>query len=203
VPGGETLMARTKLMKLALLLPLVCLSFSATVEAQNQKPNENDQPVKALLEEVRLLRQTLQRLNLGAYRSQILVERIRAQNDRVARLSRSLEDTRGELAEEQVSINQFSERAKTTDNQLQQETDDKRKGQIEVELRELKYMIDFHKQKEQRLREREIRSSEQLKIEQAKLDEFDNRLDLLEREISSEIEKQELENKGPEQRKRP
>src|SRR5215813_12584641 len=112
-----------KLMRLSLLLPLICLSPSATAEAQNQKPGENDQPVKALLEEVRLLRQTLQRLNLGTYRSQILVERIRAQNDLIARLSRSLEDTRRELAEEQISVSRFGDRLKMADNLLQQEFD--------------------------------------------------------------------------------
>lgn len=196
-------MARTKVMKLALLLPLICLFFSATVEAQNQKPNENDQPVKALLEEVRLLRQTLQRLNLGAYRSQVLVERIRAQNELIARLSRSLEDTRRELVEEQVSVSRFSERLKMIDNLLQQESDDKRKEQIEFELREAKGELDLHKQREQRARERDAQLSEQLRLEQAKLDDFEHRLDSLDREISSEIEKQELENKGPEQRKKP
>src|SRR5262249_7915585 len=152
---------------------------SATAEAQNQKPGENDQPVKALLEEVRLLRQTLQRLNLGTYRSQILVERIRAQNDLIARLSRSLEDTRRELAEEQISVSRFGDRLKMADNLLQQEFDDKRKGEIEFELKEIKSELDLHKQKEQQAREREQRLSEQLKIEQAKLDDFENRLDSL------------------------
>jgi hypothetical protein len=89
------------------------------------------------------------------------------------------------------------------DNLLQQESDDKRKEQIEFELREAKGELDLHKQREQRARERDAQLSEQLRLEQAKLDDFEHRLDSLDREISSEIEKQELENKGPEQRKKP
>jgi len=57
-------MARTKLVKLSLLLLLICLSLNGKIDAQNQQHTENDQTVKALLEEVLVLRQPLQRLNL-------------------------------------------------------------------------------------------------------------------------------------------
>jgi predicted nucleic acid-binding Zn-ribbon protein len=155
-----------------------------------------------LLDEVRLLRQTLQRINLNAYRSQIIVERIRAQNDRVSRLARSLEDIRDEMADVQVMINQFNDRAKSADKQLQEEPDEKRRAQMEDEYKELKYMVDINRQKEQRLREREMRLSDQLRVEQAKLDDFEGRLDALEREIFDELNKQETESKKGEQKKR-
>jgi predicted nucleic acid-binding Zn-ribbon protein len=172
------------------------------VQAQSLKQNNDEQITKALLEEVRLLRQTLQRINLNAYRSQIIVERIRAQNDRVARLSRSLEDTRDEMADVQVLLNQFNERAKAIEKQLQEESDEKRRALMEGEYREMKYLLDTNRQKEQRLRDRETRLSEQVRAEQAKLDDFEGRLDALEREIFDELKKQETESKRGEQTKK-
>ena len=194
-------MENTKRVGVILLLCLSCFLFRGEARAQSLKQNSDEQITKALLEEVRLLRQTLQRLNLNAYRSQIIVERIRAQNDRVARLSRSLEDTRDELADVQVMTNQFSERAKAIEKQLQEESDEKRRAPIESEYREMKYLLDINRQKEQRLRERETRLSEQVRVEQAKLDDFEGRLDALEREIFDELKKQETESKKGEVKK--
>jgi hypothetical protein len=53
----------------------------------------------------------------------------------------------------------------------------------------MQYMLDIHKQREQGLREREQRLSEQLRLEQAKLDDFESRLDALEREIITEAQR--------------
>ena len=195
-------MGNTKLVGVILLLCLSCSLFQGEARAQSPKQNSDDQTAKALLEEVRLLRQTLQRINLNAYRSQIIVERIRAQNDRVARLSRSLEDTRDELADVQVMTNQFNERAKAIEKQLQEESDEKRRAPMEGEYREMKYLLDINRQKEQRLRDRETRLSEQVRVEQAKLDDFEGRLDALEREIFDELKKQETESKKGEQTKK-
>lgn len=195
-------MGSVKGVELLLLLCLSCFLFRGGVQAQSLKQNNDEQITKALLEEVRLLRQTLQRINLNAYRSQIIVERIRAQNDRVARLSRSLEDTRDEMADVQVLLNQFNERAKAIEKQLQEESDEKRRALMEGEYREMKYLLDTNRQKEQRLRDRETRLSEQVRAEQAKLDDFEGRLDALEREIFDELKKQETESKRGEQTKK-
>ncbi len=195
-------MENIKQVGLLLLLCLSCFLFQGEALAQSPKQNSDEQITKALLEEVRLLRQTLQRINLNAYRSQIIVERIRAQNDRVARLSRSLEDTRDEMADVQVLTNQFNERAKAIEKQLQEESDEKRRGPMEAEYREMKYLLDINRQKEQRLRERETRLSEQVRVEQAKLDDFEGRLDALEREIFDELKKQETESKNGGQTKK-
>ena len=194
-------MKSTKRVGPLLLICLSCLLFNRGAQAQSQKQNNDEQTVKALLDEVRLLRQTLQRINLNAYRSQIIVERIRAQNDRVSRLARSLEDARDEMADVQVFIIQFNDRAKSAEKQLQEESDEKRRAQVEGEYKELKYMLDINRQKEQRLREREMRLSEQFRAEQAKLDDFEGRLDALEREIFDELNKQEPESKKGGQKK--
>lgn len=176
--------------------------FTDSVQAQQPKQNETDQILKELVGEVRILRQTLHRVNVNAYRSQVLVERIRAQSDRVSRTSRALDDVRAELADMQAGINQFTERVKALEGQIQQEADEKRRTGLETELKEFKYVLDQQRQREQRAREREVRLADQLRQEQAKLDELENRLDLLDREIMNEVEKQEAEDKNRE-KKRP
>jgi uncharacterized protein YPO0396 len=183
---------------------LICLSpllFGISVHAQNSKDADNQQLIKALLEEVRLLRQAFQRMTLNAYRSQILIERIRAQNDKVVRLSRSLEDTHSEIENAQIQTSNMNERLKSFDSRVQKEADEKLREQFEVELKEMKSMVEFHKQQEQRARERELKLSEQLRAEQGKLDDFENRLDMLEREIQNEIARQDAENAKKEGKK--
>src|SRR5262249_45592894 len=51
--------------------------------AESAKTNDDNRTAQELLTEVRLLRKTLQRTGLNAYRSQLIVEGIRAQNDKV------------------------------------------------------------------------------------------------------------------------
>ena len=190
-------MDRKMFKRLCLILLLLPPLLSTSIDVRAQGPDQSDKRklIEALLVELRLLRQTFQRVNLSANRSQILVERIRAQNDKVARLSRAVEDAHEEVADTQVSLSQFNERVKSAENLLQQESDEKRRPQLDQEVREMKYMLDLHKQKDQRAREREQRLSEQLRTEQGKLDDLENRLDALERQIQLEVEQQELNDK--------
>lgn len=183
---------------LVLLFSLSLLPLDSPVQAQTPRSPDDQRLIKALLDEVRLLRQAFQRLNLNAYRSQILVERIRAQNDKVARLTRSVEEARDEIAETLFSANQLNERVKSTESVIEREPNEKQRAQMEAEL---KYMLDAHKQRELRVREREQRLAEQLRLEQGKLDDFESRLDALEREITIEVQRQEAEDKTQDRRR--
>ncbi|MFY9607303.1 MAG: hypothetical protein WAU45_01650 [Blastocatellia bacterium] len=189
---------KTVRLLLVLLFSLSVMPLDSAVQAQTPRQLDDQGLIKALLDEVRLLRQAFQRLNLNAYRSQILVERIRAQNDKVARLTRSLEEARDEIADTLVSMNQLNERIKATESIIQQEPNEKQRAQMEAEL---KFNLEVRKQREQRVREREQRLSEQLRLEQGKLDDFESRLDALEREITIEIQRQESDDNTQERKK--
>ncbi len=176
------------------LLLFACLCLPAiSAEAQSSK-TPDDKTLQALLNEVRLLRETLQRINLNAYRSQMIVERIREQNDRVTRLDRTLEGTRDEMANLPAQINQISERARTVESQIQQESDLKQRSQLEEMQKELKSFRDQQREKLERLRERESRLTTELQAEQGKLSDLEGRLDALEREIENDMEKQRSRN---------
>jgi hypothetical protein len=137
----------------ALHFPLLFLFVfipALPAEGQNLKPTDEN-TIQSLLDEVRLLRETLQRSNLNAYRGQLLIERLRAQSERVARLSRVLEDIRDEMASVQVNINRYSEHSKAIESLIQDETDLKRKSQLEVEQKEYKLVLDQARPRLERL----------------------------------------------------
>ncbi|HEY7914131.1 MAG TPA: hypothetical protein VIG62_19630 [Blastocatellia bacterium] len=170
------------------LLAVFSLSLT-TAHAQSARPPD-EITLRSLLNEVRLLRETLQWTNLNAHRSQIIVERIRSQNDRVARITRMLEDTRDQIANLQVQTTQMSEQAKSSESELDREADSNRRTAMEAELKGFKQIIEPLKQRLEQLKERETRLNLELQTEQGKLNELEGRLEGLEREIESEIEKQ-------------
>lgn len=169
---------------------LVVLSISLTSANAQSTKIPDDRILQSLLNEVRLLRETLQRINLNAYRSQILVERIRSQNDRVGRITRMLEDTRDEIANLQMQTKQMNEQAKAAESRVEQEADLNRRTEMEAELKGFKQMVEPLKQRIEQLREREMRLNEELQTEQGKMSELEGRLEALEREIENEIERQ-------------
>jgi len=178
----------TLIIRSSFLIVVFSLS-STTAHAQSSKPPD-DGILQSLLNEVRLLRETLQRINLNAYRSQIIVERIRSQNDRVGRITRMLEDTRDEIANLQMQTKQMSEQAKAAESQVEQEADSNRRTAMEAEIKGFKQMLEPLKQRIDQLREREVRLNGELQTEQGKLSELEGRLEALEREIENEIERQ-------------
>src|SRR5713101_3329534 len=78
-------------MKLVSLLVCLCLA------ARAQAPASDVQTLQALLTEVHQLRIALERSTQIAPRIQIAVERLKLQQEQVARVSRQLQDLRHEL----------------------------------------------------------------------------------------------------------
>ena len=114
----------TRLM-LPLLVPLIflCSFHVASAQAQSPMKSENDRTLQALVDEFRLLRKAIQQINLTAYRTQVLFERMRVQNERVARLARMLEDTRNEIADHQFNMDRVNDQLKAMENEVQGEPD--------------------------------------------------------------------------------
>lgn len=176
-------------------LLLVCFCLPAiSAEAQSSGPSD-DKTLQSLLKEVRLLRETLQRVDINAHRHQIIAERLRAENDRVVRLTTALESTRDDLANLQAQISQIKERAKAVEGQIQQESDMNKRSQLEDQQRETKSFLDQQRQRLERVRERETRLTAELQVGQGKLSEMEGRLDALEREVENEMDGQRPPNR--------
>lgn len=173
----------------ATLMTLGCISG---VQAQSPGKSETGDTTRQLLEEVRALRQalqTIQRMSMDTYRSQLLVERIRADRDDVRRLTSALNDARETLRGTQSSIPQFQEQQKMLESRLQLEVDQSKRAEFEFEIRRTKDAIDNYKSQIEPLKEREQQLTTDLNNAKSRVDELQNRLDMLERGIENDRQK--------------
>jgi DNA repair exonuclease SbcCD ATPase subunit len=166
------------------IVGIVMLVLLATHDSQaqtNPSPNasgsKQDPVVQELLGEVRQLRIALQHISVNAYRGQVLVERLRLQQEQVNRLTQELNSTRNQISE--MKSTQLGAKARLDETENQQE-----KGLASASLTSrYKEVLEDLKRREQSLSEREIQVSTQLEAERANLTDLNKRLDALELEM--------------------
>jgi predicted nucleic acid-binding Zn-ribbon protein len=186
---------------LILSLGILVLLSPAQIHAQNERQPDDRQILMALLNEVRLLRLTIQRTSVNAYRAQIIVERLRIQQERVERLNRALEDVRNKLADLQIGIARHTEQGKEIESSISQESETNRRTQKEAEYKNFKEEISHQKLREQRLQGQEMQLSQLLHTEQAKLAGLESKLEDLEREIQNAMDVDPSTGKPPQSKK--
>ena len=171
----------------ALFIVLGGMSFShptAKTPSGNQSPqNDNGQPMQALLNEVRLLRLAIQRSNLNTYHAQVTLERLRMQQQVVDRLSGKLEDARARSTEFKMHHPRLLEEIKRTEDYLDKEADPVKRRDLEGRQQSLKSEAERFAQMETQARDQETQLAIQLQMEQAKLNEINERLDTLQKEL--------------------
>lgn len=170
-----------------LLFTMAC--FVSQASAQNEPKAPDADPTKSLLNEVRLLRQTLQSTGLNAYRSQILIERIKISNEQVVRLARALEDARATLEKTESGIPRMSEQQKLLETMIESEVDPVKRARMEFEVKDMKRSIERYKTGLEGMKEREQQQATQLREEQNKLTELETRLQRLEDQIENEVQR--------------
>ncbi len=170
-------------MKRLSFLPLTLLLVSTAYAQTN--PSDPD-TLKALLTEVRQLRQDLRTTTVAAQRAQILVYRAQAQESVVRRMQERVDETWSRLAQtrsEQRSrastIKQIEEKRSHGETPA---TEQKELGEI---LAQIKARFDADANKEQETQATLIDAEEQLRIEQAKLGGLQDQLDGLERTLEN------------------
>jgi chromosome segregation ATPase len=173
-----------------LALTTLCLIFPVAATAQNgqsadQPAASADEPsvIRALLNEVTLLRMILQQTNFTGTHAQILVERIRVQQERVERLTRDLENIRDQIGETKLQQLKSAETLREVETQLSREQISARRNDLLLQQRLLRFEVEKFNQQEQRLRDREAQMAAQVRIEQSRLDELTDKLDTLERDL--------------------
>ena len=193
-------MKRAHMMLRWLLMSMMLVAAGGYLPASAQTKQTDDKTLQELLNEVRMLRQalqTLQRMSVDTYRSQLLVDRIRANREDIRRLQTSLNETRETLFRTQQTIPNFTEQQKMIESRLQVEVDQAKRVEWEYELKRTKSSIEMYKSQLEPLREREQQLSAELASEKTKLDELESRLDMLERTIENDRQKVETDKPGP------
>ena len=170
-------------MKRISFLPLILL-LGSTAFAQTN-PNDPD-TLKALLTEVRQLRQDLRTTTVAAQRAQILIYRAQAQESVVRRMQERVDDTRSKLGQIQseqrnraASIKRIEEKKSRSDTPANEQKE------LEDALPQIKARFDADANKEQETQAKLIEAEEQLRLEQAKLSGLQDQLDRLEKTLEN------------------
>lgn len=140
----------------------------------------------ALLKEVRLIRETLQRVQGNAQREQMIVERIRTHDQRVERLDHQLTELRDEIGGIETHIRQTDERDKSLELQIQRANDPIQRQALESEGKEMRFTQEAQRQRLDRLRERESTIVAAFQREERTLRSLEARLEALDRELEAE-----------------
>jgi DNA repair exonuclease SbcCD ATPase subunit len=169
-------------------LSLVCFLFllvsffvtpeKALAQASNTARPTSEQSLQELVREVRQLRATLQRINSAMYRGQVMLERLKLQQDQVARITRELTDARenlGEMRAQQIRLNDLA---------IKTEEGIEKGEKHPSELAQLRGELEMLKDREQRLAAREVRLANDLEVERARLNDLNDRLNAFEVELA-------------------
>ena len=171
-----------KMSKPGFFFVVTLLFVNASAQAQTDKRAEavgEQKLIEVLIDEVRQLRQAMERNGTAAFRAQIIVERLRSQQDLVSRINRDLDGVRNQLGDMKAEAPRLSEMIEETEKKVEN-------GFANPdELKRVKDQAERFKQHEQRMREREIALTAQLNLENARLDDLNRRIDLLEQNLES------------------
>lgn len=161
---------------------VVITHYSIAAKPQLQNDLSTSQ---VLINEIRELRRTLQDYTIANARVQIAIERLKVQQTRVDHLSNEKETLQSQIEEAVTSYQQAEDVAKSFDQQIVSESDPITRINIEREHKNMANILEQHKRREQRLRERDVQLAAQLQIERAALIELQNNLEGLEKTFDS------------------
>jgi chromosome segregation ATPase len=183
-------MSTNKILTVICILFLTTSLFSSIANPQtaaNSSANagQSEQSTQALLNEVRQLRLAIQQLSLSGYRSQVIVERLRSQQQRVDRLSDRLRETRDRIAGLKREQYFLQDELKRIENRLNRATEFAERTTLEEQQERLKSRLDDQARESTRMQEQESQFAGQLNLEQGKLAEFNDQLDSLQRELET------------------
>ena len=169
-----------KRLVVCLFVLLACVLFltPANSFAQTAATATSEQSLQELVKEVRQLRAALQRMNAAAYKGQVMLERLKFHREQVTRIERELRDTRDNLSElrgQEIKLKEMLSRM-----------DDEVATGVVSEKERTSFKAEFKvvNQRQHQAMMRESQLVTELEAERAKLNEINDKLNLLlEREL--------------------
>lgn len=141
------------------------------------------QTLREILGELRLLRASIERTGLQTYRAQVTLGRIRIEQERVDRLSRQLDAVRTELVGIRHERERLADRARAMEERVKAETDEDARAQWGNVLKDLQGELRTQSEKEQSRAAAEAQMAAQLQAGQTALEDLNNSLERLERDL--------------------
>lgn len=187
---------RNKQASLLALIAVVLGGFGwVAASSGHVAPVQDDgQTIKALLNEVRQLRLVLQRNNVATYRAQVTLERLKLQQTVVSDLMKEQNELHQRLKQAERNLLHHTENAAQYEKLVVSSTNPAERAEREQEAKDLKALVELQKGEIQDLQERAPQLAARIQAEQVKLNELNENLEKLERE---------LENAATDQGKRP
>jgi chromosome segregation ATPase len=162
-----------------LFVVLLTCAFAVKVSAQQQvKPQvavrpSSEQSLQELVAEVRQLRAALQRMNAAVYKGQVLLERLKFQQEQVNRNSRELSDVRENIQEFKAVQLRLKEQMRRMEEGVESGV------RHPTELAQVKAEFDATLQREQRLMMRETQLATDLEAARVALTDLNDKLNAL------------------------
>lgn len=188
---------------LSLKATLICclLGFVLFSLAQQTRPGPNinaapvmttgddPNPLQAILREVKQIRSSIPRANLNSFNAEITLARIRLQTETIKTLQTRLDEVKAL----QVKLREESDERqfvrKSLEERLQRTTDPVQRSGMEYAIEQMRIKGDNSFNQIQDLRNQEYRLTNEIQFERNKLNEYNNRLDQIQREIESTVQK--------------
>lgn len=138
-----------------------------------------------MLLEVRQLHQDLQTSAAAALKVQILFFRVQAQQTAVARASQRVDEARSKLGEVQTERKKVEDEAKQAQETLEKTENAVERKNFEDMLHYYERRIQKFSEEEQQRQAKQIEAEDQLRLDQAKLDDLMARLDGIRQELAA------------------
>jgi len=162
-------------------LTLGFLLLPSTTPAQTT--STESQTLQALLSEVHQLRQDLQTSAIAARKAQIVIYRLHVQEAVVARASERLDETKAGLEQGRARCKYQAVQIKRYEDLKDGTEDAAQRKQFDDIIADLKTQMEAWVPEEQELQAKELELEQQLRIEQAKLDQLESELDRLDQAV--------------------
>ena len=184
---------------LSLKATLICCLFGFALFGLAQQsprpvvpPAVGDDPnaMQAILREVKQIRASIPRANLNSFNAEITMNRLRLQVETVKALTTRLEETKALLKKIREDSDEQRLIRKTLEERLQRTIDPIQRGGLEYAIEQLKLKVNNAFENIQDLRAQEYRLTNQVQLEQGRVDELNNRLDAIQREIETQVQKE-------------
>lgn len=165
--------------------PSASVAYAQSANVVQTAADQDKQVLAELLKEMRQLRVDLLRMQTVSQRAQVTLERLRLQQTRVDSISRSLESVRTHLADIRAARPAIEDDMRDIDDLLNRTTDTIKRSEIEAQIKETKTRLNAQNREEEQSRQRELELTGDLQAAQAKLNDLNNQLDSIVRELEA------------------
>ena len=165
------------------------LATAPATDVRNSERSDEAKALRALLEEVRLLRVALERSQRDTLLLQATVEHLRLQKEMVNRLDQKLDNCRSELAAVEAALVRLPEYVSDLERRLNSAEDATTRTLLESELKAARLSLQEQKESANQHRQLAELLKSQLSDEKQKLDDLFDRFSRFERPAQNQSER--------------